>query len=180
LYDEGFKVDRAAGYACEEELAIPGAERALRDIDAATTAILAMPFVDRSKLVVMGQSRGGVLSVAWSGQRPTLPSALINFVGGWLGTGCPTATSINQGLLKRGVGYPKPSLWLYGERDPFYPLEHSRANFEAFLAAGGKATFHEFPPPSDGNGHRIGADPALWGAVVEAYLVQQGLPIQRP
>ena len=31
------------------------------------TAILAMPFVDRDRVVIGGQSRGGILSVAYGG-----------------------------------------------------------------------------------------------------------------
>jgi len=38
-------------------LAIPGADRASRDIDAITTAIMTQPFVDQSRFVVGGQSR---------------------------------------------------------------------------------------------------------------------------
>ena len=69
-YDEGFAIDRAYGYSCDPTLSLAGAERALRDIDAITPVILAQPFVDRSKVAVGGQSRGGILSIAWSGRQP--------------------------------------------------------------------------------------------------------------
>ena len=88
LYDEGFALDRSEGYSCEENLSLPGADRALRDIDAITTVILAQPFVDRSRFAVGGISRGGILTIAWTGRQPQQPRAAINFVGGWLGTGC--------------------------------------------------------------------------------------------
>jgi dienelactone hydrolase len=176
LYDEGFFADRALGYTCEQERSLAGADRALRDIDAATAAILAMPFVDRSRFVVGGISRGGILSVAWSGRQLGEPRAVINFVGGWLGTGCPTATVINQSMFKRGVAWGQPSIWLYGEGDPFYPLTHTRENFAAFQAAGGQGAFHEYKPPAGLNGHQISAAPALWEAEMEAYLAGRGLP----
>ncbi len=175
-YDEGFARDRSQGYSCEENLSLPGADRALRDIDAVTPAILALPFVDRMRFVVGGQSRGGILTIAWTGLHPTEPKAAINFVGGWVGTGCPTAVSINQNLLKRGAAYPQPSIWLYGEGDPFYPLWHTRANFAAFQAAGGKGAFHEYQPPQGLNGHQISSAPQLWSATLEAYLAERGLP----
>jgi dienelactone hydrolase len=180
LYDEGFAVDRTQGYTCEKTLALAGAERALRDIDAVTPVILAQPFVDRGKVVVGGQSRGGILSVAWSGRQPGTPRAVINFVGGWLGAGCPTASDVNQSLFNRGVAFGQPSIWLYGDKDPFYPLSHSRENLAAFQAAGGKGTFHDYAPPEGLNGHFIGAAPQLWGAAVEAYLADRGLPIKMP
>ena len=59
-YDEGFATDRSAGYTCEASLSIAGADRALRDIEAALDAILAMPFVDKNRVVIGGQSRGAL------------------------------------------------------------------------------------------------------------------------
>jgi hypothetical protein len=92
-----------------------------------------------------------------------------------MGDGCSTAEGINQTLFKRGAAYPQPSLWLYGDKDPFYSLSHSRANFAAFQAAGGKATFHQYKPPI-GDGHQIEMMPYLWAADIEAYLAERGLP----
>lgn len=173
-YNEGLAVDGADGYSCDAVLSIPGADRALRDIEAAMDAILAMPFVDRDRVIIGGHSRGGILSVAYAGQHPEQIKGVINFVGGWLGTGCPTADTINQALFQRGARYPGDTLWLYGDDDPFYSLSHSRKNFAAFQAAGGKGTFHTFPEPS---GHRIVSYPNAWASLVEAYLKRQGLPI---
>jgi predicted peptidase len=180
LYDEGFSLERARGYSCEETLSLPGADRALRDIDAITPTILAQPFVDRSRVAVGGQSRGGILAIAWSGRQPTVPRAAINFVGGWMGTGCSSASAINQNLFNRGAAYGQPTIWLYGDKDPFYPLSHSRANFTAYQKAGGKGAFHEYEPPAGLNGHQISSAPALWTGVVETYLATQGLPAKAP
>jgi dienelactone hydrolase len=170
LYDEGYAMDRLLGYTCDPSRSIPRADRALRDLEAAMDVILAMPFVDRHRVVIGGQSRGGVLSVAYAGQRPDQINGVINFVGGWLGTGGPTANIINQALFTRGALFPGDTIWLYGDGDPFYPLSHSRENFAAFQAAGGKGAFHEFPPPQGSSGHSIVAYPDVWGSLVEAYL----------
>jgi dienelactone hydrolase len=177
-YNEGFAVDRALGYSCDRVLSIPGADRALRDIAAAMDAILAMPFVDRDRVVIGGHSRGGILSIAYAGQHPEQIKGVINFVGGWLGTGCPMASTINQGLFQRGASYPGDTIWLYGGDDPFYPLSQSRKNFAAFQAAGGQGTFHTFPQ-AESIGHRLVAYPDVWASVVEAYLKRQGLPTRR-
>jgi dienelactone hydrolase len=175
LYDEGFALDRALGYTCDPAQSIPGADRALRDMAAAMDAILAMPFVDRDRVIIGGQSRGGILSVAYAGQHPAQIKGVINFVGGWLGAGCPTASTINQGLFQCGARYPGDTLWLYGVGDPFYPLSHSQENFTAFQAAGGKGAFHTFPQP-ESSGHRIVAYPDIWASLVVAYLKRQELP----
>lgn len=178
-YDEGFAINRGYGYSCDESLSLPGADRALRDIDAITPAILGQSFVDRSRVVVGGQSRGGILTIAWTGRQPAVARAAINFVGGWMGTSCSTASAINQTLFKRGAAFGQPSIWLYGNNDSFYPLSHSRANFAAFQAAGGKGAFHEYVPAAGMNGHFINAAPNLWGTTLEAYLAERGLASRR-
>jgi pimeloyl-ACP methyl ester carboxylesterase len=169
-YDEGFAANRSDGYTCEPRLSIAGADRALRDIEAAMEVIMAMPFVDRNRIVVGGQSRGGILSVAYAGQHPEQVKGVINFVGGWLGYGCATVSEVNQTLFKRGARYPGKSIWLYGDWDALYPLFHSRENFAAFQAAGGKGVFHEFRPPPGFSGHGIVARPDVWASVLDAYL----------
>jgi len=47
----------AQGYSCDETRLLSGAERALRDIDAVTPAILALPFVNKAQFAVGGHSR---------------------------------------------------------------------------------------------------------------------------
>ena len=94
LYDEGFAAHRAAGYTCDPTRALPGADRALQDIEAAMDAILAMPFVDRERVVIGGQSRGGILSVAYAGLHPEQVKGVINFVGaGAEAAAAPPSTS---------------------------------------------------------------------------------------
>ena len=97
-----------------------------------------------------------------------------------MASACSSATAINQNLFNRGAAYGQPTIWLCGDKDPFYPLPHSRANFAAFQAAGGKGAFHEFEPPAGLNGHQISSAPALWIGVVEAYLAARGLPAKAP
>ncbi|MDP1751281.1 MAG: hypothetical protein Q8L22_17670, partial [Reyranella sp.] len=57
-----------------------------------------------------------------------------------------------------------------------YPLSHSRGNFAAFEAAGGKGAFNEYAPPTSLNGHQISSAPPLWTTALEAYLAARGLP----
>jgi pimeloyl-ACP methyl ester carboxylesterase len=177
LYDEGFAADRARGYTCDETLSLRGAYRALRDVDAVTNSVLALPFVDRSRLLVGGHSRGGILAIAWAGQHPDRPRGVINYVGGWIGDRCLTASSVNQRLFNEGAAFSHPTLWLYGNYDQVYPLAHSRANFDKFRAAGGKGRFHEVNKSSPlANGHQIEDRFDLWSEMVETYLRDLDLP----
>jgi dienelactone hydrolase len=166
----------ASAASCDEERAPEFADRALGDIEAVTPALVAQPFVDGSRIAVGGHGRGGALSVAWSGKHPEV-RAVVNFVGGWVSRTCRYSRAINLNLLKRGVSWGQPSLWLYGDRDLYFPLEDTKANFDAFLAAGGKAVWHNYKPPGEGwDGHEIDQMPQLWTADMEAYLAERGLP----
>ena len=181
IYDEGFEPDRSR-YSCYPQLSLPGADRALRDVDAATEAILAMPFVDRRRVLVGGVSRGGILAVAYAGLRPDRVSGAINFVGGWMGEGCNivgnAADTINRTLFRRGAASPHETLWFYGANDRFYGLPHSRANFAAFHAAGGKGTMHEYTLPGGLDGHGLSAFVDQWRGAIAGFLEQRSLPHQ--
>jgi dienelactone hydrolase len=165
---------------CDVDLTAKSADRALDDMEAAATALIAEPFVDRSRIAVSGHGRGGALSVAWSGKHPEV-RAVINFVGGWINPQtCRHGTEINRNLLKRGITGGQPSLWLYGDKDLYTLLEVAKGNFDAFVAAGGKAIWHDYKPPGESwNGHEISQMPQLWTADMEAYLAERGLPSKR-
>jgi len=169
LYDEGFNVDRTQGYACDPKQSLPGADRALTDIAAAVEVLRQRPDVAGQPILMAGISRGGILSIAYAGMHPREVAGVINFVGGWMGEACPNASEINVTLFKRGGTFPHPTLWLYGNHDPFYSLDHSRANFAAFQAAGGKGSFFDFEVPG-GNGHMVIYSPPLWTDHVDRYL----------
>ena len=169
LYDEGFSEPRSFGYTCEAEISLHGADRALSDVDAAIVALRRRPDVAPTPILIGGQSRGGVLSVAYAGLHPAGISGVINFVGGWLGEGCSTAGVVNHTLFERGAHYPRPTIWLYGRSDLFYSIPRSRDNFAAFEKAGGQGTFLEFDAPA-GKGHFVLGDPDLWSAPIDNYL----------
>jgi pimeloyl-ACP methyl ester carboxylesterase len=169
LYDEGFSVDRRQGYTCDFDTSLSGAERALNDIGAAMTALRERSDVALSRVLIGGVSRGGILSVAYAGMHPDQIFGVINFVGGWMGTGCDTASRLNGTLFVRGARFDRPTLWLYGDQDPFYDLQHSRNNFMLFQSAGGQGTFLEFNVPG-GYGHAVLGAPQLWEGPVADYL----------
>ncbi len=168
-YDEGFEADRSR-YSCETNLSLPGVDRAIEDLDAVMTHMRTRPEVQQNRILIGGQSRGGILSVAYAGERPDAFIGVVNFVGGWMGDRCQNAVEINTTTFKRGARFPRPTLWLYGDQDPFYSLRHSRSNFEAFLAAGGKGRFESYWVPGQYTGHTVVAHPKLWTDHLTQYL----------
>lgn len=172
LYDEGFGTNRSAGYTCQPEQSLKGLDRALADLDAVMAHLRQRPDVDSASLLIGGVSRGGILSVAYAGTRPEMFLGVVNFVGGWIGDGCKEAALINRTGFVRGAAMPRPTLWLYGERDSYYALDHSRGSFESFLAAGGQGTMVSYALPPGQNGHSIHGFPTLWTAELDSYLAQ--------
>lgn len=168
-YDEGFTKTRSA-YSCDAEHALPGVDRALADIDIAVQYLATLSHVDAKRLVIGGQSRGGVLAIAYAGSHPQKVAGAINYVGGWISDRCAQAELINASTFKRGAGFRGSTLWLYAENDAFYGLAHSRRNYAAFAAAGGIGDFVVFDLGPGTNGHRLIDRAQVWRQAVETYL----------
>jgi dienelactone hydrolase len=177
LYGEWLETYAAKGYY-DPGGSLPGAERALNDIKAAIAALQRRPDVAGKRLLIGGESGGGILSITYAGGHPQQIAGVINFVGGWVGERCRTASEINGELFERGAKYDRATLWLYGRGDQAYSIAHSRSNFETFANAGGKGEFIEFDVP-EGNGHSLSEYPDLWREHVEKYLETLG-PVDQP
>jgi dienelactone hydrolase len=175
-YAEGLSGGR---YSNETHIAEAGYERAMEDAQAALTWLLERPEVDPSRVLLAGQSRGGILALGQAARTP--PQGLrgaINFVGGWLGEGFDPAW-LNRRLFAAAGRTAVPSLSLYGERDPYYSIPFSRQNFEAYIGAGGKGSMEVLavPPGSPGaTGHRILFFPEVWHQSVDRFIGSLGLP----
>ncbi len=169
LYDEGFEANRSR-YSCEPQLTLPGLDRALADMDAAYDYLAARPDVDNKRLLIGGVSRGGIAASVYAGTRPSRFLGVVNFVGGWVGDVCPQAAQVNTASFRRAAAFKPPMLWLYGQNDPYYKISHSKANFDAFVEAGGKGEFKVLDAGKGRSGHGITSQPKLWGQAVDDYL----------
>lgn len=177
LYDEGFQPDRAR-YACDPTIALAGLDRAMDDVDAVMQYVLSRADVQADRILIGGVSRGGVLAIACAGRWPGRFIGAINFNGGWLGRLCPSHERVNPAAFLRGAAFDKPTLWLHGSYDRYYRIAHCRANFDAFVQAGGIGRFHACKA-----GHGLIARPQLWHPLMNDYLAQlnpPGLPRQSP
>lgn len=174
LYDEGFALDRSEGYSPKAALSLPGAERALTDANAALVALGERADVQRGKVLVGGISRGGVVAILQAGSMPDGVAGVINFVGGW--TGKKGEASINPTLFKRIGAYDGLVLSIYGEEDPYYSIEHSKANVAHLAASGAQSKLHVVKLPGYGNGHRVIVMPSFWEKEVAAFLREINQP----
>ncbi len=173
-YAEGRAPD-GSGYSARPEVSLPGVERAMADIDSAVTWLKSRPEVDSSRMLIGGISRGGILATAYAGTRPTVFRGAINFVGGWLDGRSDAVDQVNAPTFRRGAGFKNPTIWLYADQDPYYSVNYSRKNFDAFTAAGGIGSFNLIPVQPKQNGHFIALDPSLWGETLDKYLATLNL-----
>ena len=120
------------------------------------------PDVAPGPILTGGISRGGVLATAFAGRHPDQVVGVLNFVGGWIGTGCGTAEEINGPLFRGGGLYRRPTLWIYGNGDDYYPPDHSRGELRnASRQEGGTGRFLVLDVPG-GKGHAVADYRELW------------------
>ena len=151
---------------------------AARSIAAAIRYAADLPFVRHGRIVVIGQSAGGLASVAYGRHPDRDVVAIINMAGGNGGHRNGQANNVCfPDLLVRaagrlGVGASIPELWVYAENDSFFAPNLARAMHAAFTRAGGKADLVQ-PGPFGDDGHRLFGDRngvAIWGPIVGRYL----------
>lgn len=147
-------------------------------------------WVDASRWVAIGQSVGGVATVALAGLRPPGLVAAINFSGGAGGNpdrnpGRPCSPQAFERVIGEAAATAQvPMLWVYWSNDNFWGTELPQRWAQAWRDAGGALEFHQLPP-SGTEGHN-GLNQAMdaWVPLVEHYLAsagfkQSGVP-QRP
>jgi dienelactone hydrolase len=149
------------------------------DVKAVLDYFTAQPFVDKSNILLMGQSHGGWTTLALGTLSYPGVKGLVNFAGGLKQENCSSWGSV---LAAAAGSYGKetalPSLWFYGDNDSFFPVNTWRSMHERYSRAGGKARMVAFGLfGSDSHamfGSRIGQN--IWQPEVSAFLQQVGLP----
>jgi len=140
----------------------------VEDLHAAVSFLRTQPHVDALRVIVAGQSRGGLLSVVYAGCHPEHVAVVLNFAGGWWGEDCDRNGFNRDQAARAGSNATAPMLWLYGERDSYYGVPFVRGPFEAFRAAGGRGvllTYDDLP----GDGHQLMTWQDRWGTAVAEH-----------
>jgi dienelactone hydrolase len=139
------------------------------------------PWADVSRNVVMGQSHGGLTTLAYGTDPHPGTKLLVNFAGGLRQESC-TAWEHN---LMRAIGSygadPRlRSLWFYGSNDSYFPPFVVRGAFERYTQAGGPAELTDFGAFGI-DAHAMFGSPAglpIWRDKVFAAMEREGLPVK--
>ena len=173
--------------SCDEPTYLEAGLETARDIEAAVAYLTRRPYVDRDRIVLVGQSAGGWGSLAAASRGDVPIRGVVNFAGGRGGKrgdmpndNCaPDRLVEAAGALGRTTA--APSLWLYTENDQFFGPALSRRMHEAYVTRGGHATYYLLPAIGADGHHLIGlkSGVALWKDKVERFLRDIGVLSRR-
>jgi len=162
-----------------------GESNAADDVMAAYEYARTLPYVDGSRMMLAGQSAGGVASMyTAAAKNPQGLVAVLAFAAGRGGNprrnpGVPCAVEpLARVFDEMGKSIRVPVLFHYAENDRFFNAETSRLWFERFTAGGGRAEY-VLQPAFGTDGHYIFSDSRgvrYWLPAVERFLGKYGVP----
>lgn len=147
-------------------------------VDGVLDWMRAQPWIDRDRLLVAGQSHGGLTTMALGARNPAGVRGLVNFAGGLRITSCMWESALISAMERYGARSRLPSLWFYGDNDSYFPPAVWRDMLAKYTAAGGNArmvAFGTFPRDAHGMFASRGGI-AIWVPELEKFLDSVGLP----
>ncbi|ELA00375.1 prolyl oligopeptidase family serine peptidase [Cupriavidus metallidurans] len=153
------------------------------DVIAALDYLVEQPYVDPTRIVVIGQSFGGLSTMALSTIGYPGVVGVINFAGGLRNESCSGwENNLVDVFGDYGRGARYPSLWIYGDNDRFWPWplpERMFNSYKANVSGAAKDTRFVDVGEFDGDSHQLFSDSAgiaVWLPEVEAFFRDHGLP----
>lgn len=149
------------------------------DIKAAIVALGKRSDVDPARAIAVGQSAGGLASVALAADPPPGLVAVINFAGG-RGSRADFDVCKEERLTAAFGAFGKtsrlPMLWIYTANDHFFEPKLAEKFHDAFKAGGGRVQFIRAPAYGK-DGHQlfsVGGIPR-WTSYVDNFLADNKL-----
>lgn len=149
------------------------------DVRAVIDAIGGQPGIDRSRIIIAGQSYGAWTTLALGTMDIPGVRGLIAFFPALRSSDCASQDqAMMAGARSFGAAARRPSLWFYGDNDSLMPVSTWRAVYEAYTRSGGQAelvAIGSFMRDS----HQMLSFPEsqpMWTPRVDAFLAKVGLP----
>ena len=140
------------------------------------------PYIDRSRIVILGQSHGGLTSMAFATEPYEGVKGILNFAGGLRLSAAQCFDWENQlvaAFRDFGRSSRYPTLWFYGDNDSYFGIELAKRMHDAYTAVGGRAQLVAYGPFKS-DAHRLFSDRdglALWWPEAERFLQAVGMPV---
>lgn len=152
------------------------------DIEAALRALTQMPWVDRDRIIVAGQSYGGLATMAFGTRSFPGVRGLLNFAGGLRidGDFCDWKSALVNAFTSYGSRTSLPSLWFYGENDSYFDHSLAQRLQSAYQSSGGTSQLVAYGRfKSDAHGLISSRDGiSVWWPETERFLQQLGMPTE--
>lgn len=150
------------------------------DIEAALRALTKLSWVDQDRVIVAGQSYGGLATMAFGTRQFPGVRGLLNFAGGLRIDGhyCDWQSALVTAFRSYGSRTSLPSLWFYGENDSYFDPSLAQRLQTAYQSAGGSSQLIAFGRfKSDAHGLVSSRDGIpVWWPATERFLQRIGLP----
>lgn len=183
--DAGLDPDPEFGGDCNTRNNQPGMAAFVQETEAVLGFAKTLPWADPGRVVLFGQSYGGLGTIAAAGKNPPGVMAGINFGGGAGGNpkARPERPCSPEGItsvMKEAGGHARVStLWLYAENDRFWGKEWPRRWYAAYAGAGGRGEFSSLPPVGADGHQLLFSGFTLWRPLVDRFLDKAGFPPPR-
>jgi len=148
------------------------------DVKAVLDFVLAQSWADKNRIVIAGQSHGGLTTMALGATNLPGVKGLINFAGGLRIDNCAWKPSLVDAFANFGALTKVPSIWFYGANDSYFNPEVAAKMFAAYNGAGGHAKLIAYGPfKNDSHGMSSSADGVvIWWPETEQFLQSIGMP----
>jgi len=174
--------------SCANPDYVKAEQAAADDVMTAYAYARGLPYVDGARMILAGQSAGGMVSLFTAGTRsPQGLAAVLSFAGGRGGDpetspGVPCAVEpIARVLDTLGKQTRVPVLFNYAENDLFFSPRITRLWFDRY-AAGGADAEYILQPAFGRDGHYLFTDVVgvrYWLPAVERFFARHNLPFER-
>jgi len=167
---------------CKDRDYVDASRSAARDILGAAEALKKEPWVDPTRIVLVGHSAGGLSVLASAATRPPGVVAVISFAGG-RGSDAPDHVCqperLVESLREFGDATNPPALWVYAENDHFFAPALVREMFDGYRSKGAPAELVTLPPfGTDGHKFFTSAPTEAWWSIVAPFLAKNHLPVE--
>lgn len=149
------------------------------DIAAVLRHLSADPRFDTRRVIVAGQSMGGLNTLGVGTLNLPNVVGLVNFNGGIRESDCqPGDPPLIEAAARLGAHTKTPSMWFYGENDNLFPTPLWKAMYSAYTHAGGRAEIQDVGQVLD-NSHTFLSYPGvltLWTSRLDKFLAGLNMP----